>query len=172
MKRAGFMLLAVLTGGLFASEIRAEGGAYFQTIGNGLAGWQLKGAAEPLEIEVVVPFWDTSVPAVKQLPVVLAGAPVRGKVVIKPDSVIARPVDFLQLLSPADIKAGDNLTPPDATLKRQGLRLLGHYFLVRPSTDGTLTVVAEGQRAFSWQLTKVPVQKGDIFVLTEIQNCL
>ena len=165
------MLLAMLAGGLLACEVRGEGGAYFQVIGDGLASWQLKGA-EPVEIEVVVPFWNSLAPAIKQMTTVLAGAPIRGKVVIKPDSVIKRPVDFLQQLSPAEIKAGDNVIPPDATLQRQGLRLLGHYFLVRSSSDGTLTVLAEGQRSFSWQLTKVPVQKGDVFVLIEIQNCL
>ena len=174
MKCAVFLILGLLACRLSASDIWDQGGACFQVIGNGVASWQLKGAESPLEIEVVVPFWRTGVPAEDQLSAAVAGAPLRHKVVIQPNDIIKRPKDFLCSLSSAEIKSYEERVSKTPELKQQSqnLRLLGHYFFVRPAGNGTFTLMAEGGRSFGYELAKVPVQNGDIFVLIEIQNCL
>lgn len=131
------------------------------------AAWRLTGTGEPVEIEVVIPFYETLVPLERQLPLLLADAPFRRKVVLQPGAVLKDPRHFLSTLTDREKVS---YVSPDSKRQFPGWRLLGHYLLLRKTDDGGVSILAEGNRSFFYRPDRVPVRSGDIFLLVEVDG--
>lgn len=162
------VMRGLVLAGLFFAYSGVEAAEFELVKVDGRNAWKLTGTEQPVEIEVVLPFYETSVPLAKQLPLLLADAPFRRKVVLQPGVVLKDPRNFLPKLT--DKEPGPYVSP-DPKRQFPGLRLLGHYLLVRKADDGSLSILAEGNRSFSFRPERVPVQSGDILLLVELDGC-
>jgi hypothetical protein len=163
---AGIMRGLVLTG-LFLASSGVEAAEFALTTVDGRRAWVLTGAESPVEIEVVIPFYETLVPLARQLPLLLTDAPFRRKVVLQPGVVVTDPRHFLPTLTDQEKVS---YASPDPKRQFPGWRLLGHYLLLRKADDGGVSILAEGNRSFSYRPDTVPVRSGDILLLVEVDG--
>lgn len=164
-------LIGTLRGLVWAGLVWAcsdVGAAEFElTKIDGRSAWRLTGTEQAVEVEVVIPFYETLVPLKRQLPLLLADAPFRRKVILQPGADFKDPGDFLSTLTDREKVS---YVSPDPKRQFPGWRLLGHYMLLRKTDDGGVSILAEGNRSFSYRPDRVPVRSGDIFLLVEVDG--
>jgi hypothetical protein len=168
-RQAGSLLVLI---GFLLLHAFAEAACFDLVKVDGRNAWTLAQADQPVEIEVVIPFYNTLVPLEQQLSALLADAPFRRKVVLTQGTVLKDPRYFLPAMTEAERAAISAMKSPDPKRPFPSWRLLGRYALLRPVKGALPTILSQGNRSFAFSPTSVPVQSGDVFVLMELEGCL